>query len=341
MILKDSNILRENSSPSSNPQIDPLELVEHFVDTNYSWLGSQPVQGILQQKGLELAKTAPYLLHAILSVSASHLSHLRGYQKSLCSSAIINYNLSLEKYTSQLESINSDNVDSILACCLIHVILAFGNVFHTAREQAARFLEDVDEPGWTWLRAMQGFRVLYVDNNLQSHLENSIWRYLFLEDDTWSKRAVYDPDLAVSNPDGLEIARRLFEFCRVDWETPIHDNVYLQPLQLLRPILARFVEDEDLCFLLKFIGHLSSGFLELLEANDTKAMLILSYWCALFGQINQWWITRSTDVECKRICGHLEKSSDPQIRELLQFPARRCGYKLKANVSPRIPATQL
>jgi len=208
-------------------------------------------------------------------------------------------------------------------------MLAFGNVFHTAREQPSGIIKADIDTGWTWLRSMQGCRILYCDHNMQDFLDKSIFHALISDTGSWKDRTANPEDSDGTISQASAQAKALYELCWLDWNTVAYESPYQQPLEFLHWALLDNHGREDICLFMKFIGNLSPMFFKLLEDNDPKAMLILSYWCAISIQLDQWWIVRSATVECRRLCACLEDDSDPRIRDLLVFPASNCGYKLR------------
>ena len=325
--LKDADV---PSSDLKNPfykQSDTAELVDHFIEVSYPWFGSTESQRIMQYDGLQLLLRAPYLLHGILSFSASHLSYLHHYNKKYCAAAVLHYQLSLISYQERLQKdVNSKNVDLLFGGCLLQSMMAFGYLFHEARDGPL----DSDDKGvgLTWLRAMQGTKILYEREELRPYLTKSIWLPVFLESNCWEEsfcnhQEDEEDSWAAHTSKALH---RLFE---LDDSSIVDENPYRQPLALLCQLMRCESSHDNIGMFMMFSGKLPPEFIGLLENSDQKAMLIMGYWSALFGKIDQWWIVRSTKVECMRICEFLDKASDARIRDLLAFPAAQCGYTLK------------
>lgn len=146
-------------------------------------------------------------------------------------------------------------------------------------------------------------------------------------------------------PEG--VPKEFAELCEITAESD-ESNPYYAPLQHIAPILKLILSPDDTCESLRrrhdalinrsqaelgcsslnFIGNIATSFIDLLRKRDARALLILSYWYALTYQLNLWPVMTRAKTECTAICIFLETSPDPRIREMLEFPAKMCGYTL-------------
>jgi hypothetical protein len=76
-----------------------------------------------------------------------------------------------------------------------------------------------------------------------------------------------------------------------------------------------------------FVTRVQPEYRILLEAKDSKALIVLAYWYAKICTYNQWWIRRRALLECRSICIYLERhhSDEVEILNLLRYPKTRCG----------------
>jgi hypothetical protein len=301
-------------------QGDGHELIDHFLDTTTPWLGSPELQRIIQREGLALALNAPYLLHAILSMSACHLSYLRPDKKKYEVAATIHYQHALTSYSSQLQTgITAENADSAIGCGYLQTMLAFENISRLSGKEIV---------GVTWLRTMQGIKILQSTDSIRPHLGKSIWLPVSLEsggcEDISRHYAEDRPDSwASTNSKALHF---LFE-SSVD--SSGDDIPYQLPLSILYGLMYSDINQNSIGRFMILIGKLPNDFILLFEQNDSKAMLLMAYWCALICGIDQWWIVRSATAECRTLCATLDKVADSKVRDLLRFPASKCGYVLR------------
>lgn len=303
---------------------DVHELLYHFFNTRELWLGSPEYQQIIQ-KEVSLAMEAPYLLHAILAISATHLSRIAPSERRNIVAAL-HYQHALRTYSAQLgKPIFCQHVDAIVGCGFMHTMLAFENISRLSTSQK------VDNAGnATWLRAMQGMTVLQRTENLRPHYKNSIWLPVFLGSGGCDLNdQILRTDKVVDDSWASTTSVLLQTVCQVSNEfTSSPGSPYHQALKSLCGLMHLNSSHSSVNKFITFIGQLPAGFVQLFEQNDTKAMLIMAYWCAMISAIEQWWITDSALAECRRLCAVLDSVSSPEVRELLLFPANKCGYAL-------------
>ncbi|KAE9365854.1 hypothetical protein N431DRAFT_352320 [Stipitochalara longipes BDJ] len=305
-------------SLGDNPA-NSLELFDHFFDSNGSWMGSPAFQTTMQQHCLRLIVGAPYLLYAVLAFSASHLSFVHPSERRYRVTATFHYDLSLTSYSSQINTrLDASDADSLLGCCCFHTMLAFRNLQLEENSQEAN--------AFTWLRTMQGTSILR--SNLQPYLSKSIWHSVLMESRSWEETVCnhLDSDDSLAS----RTSQALHQFCEFDTNSAPGENPYQKPLSRLCQLMRSEIGQDEVGMFMSFIGRLSQSFVELLDRNDSKAMMIICYWCALLSQINQWWIVASATSECLRLCKLLHAIPDPEIQDLLQFPASKCGFTTRA-----------
>ena len=184
-------------------------------------------------------------------------------------------------------------------------------------------LEDSSQEGnaLTWLRTMQGTAVLR--SSLQTEFNESVWYPMTIESRSWEEAVCNHLD---SDDSWATRTSRALHQLFVDSNTESGESPYEKPLAGLCQLLRCEIGQNEIGLFMSFIGRLPPSFVELLERNDPKAMLILCYWCALFSQIDQWWIVASATSECLRLCKLLRAVPDQRIQELLQFSASKCGF---------------
>ncbi|KAH7382086.1 hypothetical protein BKA64DRAFT_607727 [Cadophora sp. MPI-SDFR-AT-0126] len=304
-------------------QGDGLELIDHFHDTTIPWLASSKLQRILQKEGIRLALGAPYLLHSILAISARHLSFLHPEQKKYEVTATIHYQHALTSYSSQLQlSLDAENVDTVIGCGYLQTMLAFENVSRSSKEA------DGGDGAIAWLRAMQGIKSLLNSYSICPHLEQSIWLPVFLESGGWEENTCQHTDEA-DDSWASNTSRSLHSLCGVPFDSSRDENPYQQPLKVLCQLMHSGESHETIGRFMVFIGKLPHEFVQLFKQKDPRAMLLMAYWCALICGVDQWWIVPSATFKCRGICASLDQVADSQIRDLLMFPASKCGYLLK------------
>jgi hypothetical protein len=311
---------------------DALELVDHFEDCPDNWLGSPFSQGLIQRGGVEMSFKAPYLLHAILAYSAKHLSFLYPDEQKYSVAATIHYTRSLQEYSSQLVyHVEQGNANALLAASGILAKLSFINtpVMMANTPLAAATVVPA------WIRSMQGVKTIMSTPVLRKTLEGGvmapIWNAYFCTPNSESNL----PNDSVDADGSITAMKALKELCSADGDCPSNPGTPLAPspfemvLKRLEPlVLLPHPSHEKVDQFLAFIATMEPSFIELLERNEPRALLVLAFWCARMPLIEQWWTGPSAKLECRRICAHLAQNADGRIRALLKFPARSCGFEV-------------
>jgi hypothetical protein len=279
----------------------------------------------MQLHSLQLSVGAPYLLHAIIAFSARHLNFLRPDEKDYDIVASLHYGQSLVAYTSQLrDSLDAKNSEAMVGCCHLHTILAFENI------RSGIYVGQGD--GLTWVRAMRGAPVLWNTTNLQSLVSDSIWNPVCVDAHSRSPDRCNHALMEETDSWATTTCKALHQLCEVPSNSIQQRNPYEQPLSRLCDLMRCSMGHEDIGSFVAFICSLPLTFVQLLERNEPRALLIVCYWCALISQIDQWWIGGPSKAECFRLCTYLESISDQKIRDLLHFPREKCGHWINGRV---------
>jgi hypothetical protein len=174
----------------------------------------------------------------------------------------------------------------------------------------------------SWVRSMQGVKTILSTPKLRTQLESSfMWPIL--------QRYEQTPDGEIDT-DFIEAQvgmGTLKELCEID-QPDVVPNPYTAVLNRLEPLMLLKPRVDMVELYMAFIATLEPSFIELLERNESRALLILSFWCARLPQVGQWWTGPSARHECRRICAHLSQVKDPRVLLLLQYPAHSCGFEL-------------
>ncbi|KAI7626311.1 hypothetical protein KC319_g17561, partial [Hortaea werneckii] len=102
--------------------------MDHFEDTLEPWLGSPVAQSMIQEHGIQIGLKAPYLLHALLAYSASHLSRLHPDQPKYSEAAKTHFTRSLQAYSTELVyELERGNANALLSASGILAKLSFIN----------------------------------------------------------------------------------------------------------------------------------------------------------------------------------------------------------------------
>ncbi|KAK4499352.1 hypothetical protein PRZ48_009865 [Zasmidium cellare] len=273
---------------------------------------------------------AGHLIHAIIAISAAHLAERQTSpeeKKKFWIASTLHYHHSLNVYSSAIvDDLEDQDADAVFASGLLHAMLAF---IKTPKESQYVALEDDNGP--TWIMSMRGIRTLIDTPGLRQRLENGIWLPLIQEFDRWQNISIDDLSCSTSSS-GVSAVGSLWELCEPGSPSSNFAEVETQ-LAMLDKLFQLDASHHNIDGFVAFIANMTPAFVQKLRADEEQALLVLAYWCALFGQFNQWWISESAMIECTRICAHLDKSHDIRIQSLLPFPATTCGYELGKSLS--------
>ncbi|KAF7928812.1 uncharacterized protein EAE97_009654 [Botrytis byssoidea] len=302
---------------------DASELLDHFTEVTTPWVGSQSFQHIIQQHGLSISLKAPYLMHAILAFSASHLHYLHPKEKKYGIAFTLHYSKSLSSYSSELRtSLNAKNADAIIASSYLHTMLTFINIQPDSNI-------DTDGSGrLTWLRAMRGVSILWDTSDMNCHLQDSILLDMKHDPKFLNEGPCNHDKPDDVNPWALGASRALHRLFEGEQDSKVFKDSYEGPLRHLCQLIRLGTGQDTICTFMSFVGELPDSFVQLLDQKDPRALLILCYWSALLSQIDYWWVIDPATAVCSRLCAYLDRIHDERIRSLLHYPANQCGYTM-------------
>ncbi|KAF2772032.1 hypothetical protein EJ03DRAFT_307570 [Teratosphaeria nubilosa] len=300
---------------------DALELFEHFETETRYFVGSPVCQSIIQKHGFGLATQARYMMHAILAISAKHLSFLYPDVEKYSIAATLHYTRALQDYSSQLVyDIEHGNASALIATSGLLAKLSFIN---TPILTADTPLAGNSTPAW--IKSTQGIKTVFMTPKLRKDLEAGIMAPVMRAYGTPSTAAGLEVDDTESS-EGAYKMKLLRQLCDSGNHTPASPNPYTPVLAKLEPLMLRNPTHDMIDDFMAFIATMEPSFLSLLEQSEARALLILACWCMRISLIDQWWIGPSARIECRRICEHLGGHMDPLVQELLKVPAQFCGY---------------
>ncbi|KAK5135350.1 hypothetical protein LTR08_005292 [Meristemomyces frigidus] len=232
----------------------------------------------------------------------------------------MHYTRSLQAYSTELVyEVEKGNATALLAASGLLAKLSFINTPLMSAEAAG------GDPIPAWIRSMQGVKTIMQTPKLRQELESSMLLPIVRH---YKGTAVDDDEFGDSQvSDGVIVA--LKEYCAADFNYYVL-NPYASVLARLERMMLIEPTHEKIDRYLAFIATLEPSFIELLRQMETRALLILAYWCASLSLIQQWWTGPSARAECRRICAFLAPNPDPAVQGLLKFPAATCGFEAES-----------
>lgn len=314
-----SALLNELPSTSYHRGVDPLELLNHFFQTTDPlWMGSAECQRILQQYTPQLALESSFLLHAMLAFSAYHIAASCSEQQRYKMAAACHYSAALQSYR---RAINDESVkaDALFACCMLLTLLSFKNLSSDQSNDDVSISQKSFALDTVGIRFIGGPRILADAISQQSMIDQGIWKSLFRH---CAERVVDCDDTVASSLSTSQAMAGLEAVC-LNGEI---NGPYETALASLRQLMQCYISERHKMveFTFCFAIQLDPRFLRLIEEAVPKALLVICYWYALVMQVDQWWASRTAQVEGIKLLRYLRDNvtRDSALKALLDFPAR-------------------
>ncbi|KAH7130072.1 hypothetical protein B0J11DRAFT_602276 [Dendryphion nanum] len=321
-----------SSSKSITHTSHDLYLIHHFLSTTVSDFET-PSFPIYSTSGLQLAKQSPYLMHAILALSACHLQHLglspthalqfrapEAFHAHLASSGLRNAVRGEIKSTAE--------ADTILTTSMLLNTLTFCVADYRDTEDVssyrARTGTGIEGLRWDWMRIQIGITELLYQT--RPWRPDSMWMPLFI--------ATHERSALLAAERESELGGLLREFCERqrereggrNKECEEREDMYDELVEMLTPLIERKVEVKWLIYYLHPVGAMTGDFVGLLEKGDTRALVLFVHWLRLMCAVDLWWCVRRVRRVCWVICEGLWARLGREEREIVRAPGVACGF---------------
>lgn len=293
-----------------------LFLIHHFMCSTVPSFDAGKHSGVYTNQALDIAKEYPFLMHTMIALAACHLQHLgvdaRQYRRAEalhCHFASQGLRVAVSRPIR-----GARDSDAILTTSMLLNTLTFCAAEY--REEEGMSIGTGTEPRYEWLRIQIGLTGLLTETT--PFHPDSIWMFLFVATQLFQ----------FTEPPQNDLDRKLAEFCGIDESSTSDNNVYFDLVERLGPIVVRQPSVMYKIMYLNAIGGVSSKFVDLLEAKETKALLLFAHLLSLLCSIDQWWCVKRTKRECWKMCSILSNRLDADQLYLLKRPADTCGFLL-------------
>jgi hypothetical protein len=243
---------------------------------------------------LYLGMSHPFLLDAVLAVSASHLRCHAMNKQSSRSAEQFYQPLAARRFQELLsQTMDQQTADAALLTCMFLGVLAFS------------FLED-DNPMSSWMFRNDPERLNWLSLNLglkplliatEAYRQNSIlqWTYNASDDD---QRTFYGEHRSLHR-----VPEHWVQFLGLGLD-PSTGNILREPARMLAEIRLFEPRGEHFFLYINFIGalDLEFQFRGLLEHNDVRAIWLLGYWMGLMCRYDYWWMRVRASSEWRATC---------------------------------------
>lgn len=260
---------------------------------------------------LDQAKQHPHLMHSMLAVSALHLNQFgnKDYRRP----GWAHLQVALPKFRESVAGPISPQESPHILYSAMLITLHYFCIDSRAVTDSWVFSSAPDR--LDWLAVNRGLAPLF--NATKSYHQDSFMTPVF---------KLVEDDEAVQSALPLS----MFELCgytATATQDDLRQNPYVPPLQQLNALMPLDRNLPTVLKYLRFMAAFDKRFFALINRNDPRALLIMSYGFALMCNVELWWTQPRARRDCWAICSYLDTLGDRNIRPHLGFPKRACGYE--------------
>lgn len=261
-------------------------------------------------------------MHSILAVSGCHYRYHLKSPRQRCASENFHSMRACSGLRKCLDMPKVDQIDAAMTTSMFLASLSFADT--TDDLQVSLNARPVP---FFWLGNQLGLGSLFTMFQSRAGTQ-SMWLGMFEE----VTETILQLNDNRSGTDG--IPAELATIFNVEETSTCNQHQYLKVLRRLCRLIPIDPENElALLQYMQFVEGLSPQFIRLLNALDTRALMLLSYWLALLCAKDCWWSHLRARNDCWAICEHLEKCGDERVWKYMDFPAAACGYPYNGNAS--------
>ncbi|KAK4905826.1 hypothetical protein LTR49_024917 [Elasticomyces elasticus] len=299
-----------------------VHLLRHFHKVTSLSLGSSLVQEAMHSNVAQTAWSQAYLMHIVLAVASvdfkchtSSTNQARQYL-TLAVMGARHWQTGRELYRgifATSEGIRQQRGDVVIGITFLAAIYTFA--LGEPIEPDAYFVayDEAVSHAISPMAAASGIPAMRYSLRLFDN--SSAWKAV-IEDSDDGQGTFTSEDQGIA---GLPPA--FVDLCGLDSASTAQNNRYHVILRHLGPLLRSKPTDEHFVKCIAFGARTFLEFRLLLEQKDPKALLLISYWFALLGQLDQWWSRARVKSECLAITDYLSTVPDTRIHALLFYPA--------------------
>ncbi|KAI9042502.1 Zn(II)2Cys6 transcription factor domain-containing protein [Aspergillus affinis] len=308
----------------------PYSLVafQHFMKWSTASVGLPAIRAVMESDMVQVAFSTPYLLYTILGVGMLHLNRASRSRDAgqRCAEAHF-WQQAIRLYQDALlPGVNQKNFDALISTCMFMGVVS---ICPENFEPTDSWVLTNNPADMNWLCLQSGLRCLL--EPAARYLPGSIWETAFKGyEEVECQLFNYDDQVGRQGLDPL-----FADFCGIDDLSTAMTSPYYTPLRQITTLIQLDKNMPNAARCTTFMGRLEFEFLDLLRSRDPPALIILAHWMGLMCLLTEWqpWVEGRLRKECAAICMYLERSSDPRIPPLLEFPALACGYVQPVSIS--------
>lgn len=301
-----------------------LDLLRKFCNRTVLTIGTAETKKLYRRVLSKMAAQHSFVLHAVLRFTLIHDRYLYDPlgTKPSTAEAFHGYHAAALFGQKLLHPVAEEEKDGLWAVAAVLGASAFASIEASKAEEAWP-LKEPEPQDLDWLKMSDGKRKVWdITDPLRP---TSVFREAIEFENSRKNEFLNRP----TDP----VLDSLFP-----WVTKIYnlgtprsaddpEDPYVQAASIIERLLPIECTHSTVMWFLSFIGHMNPAYRRLLEAKDSAAMLLLSWWYAKLINYDQWWLRRRVLFECQAICIYLDRELSPgdEMRRLLEFPRSRCG----------------
>lgn len=305
--------------PGSVSNVSDLELLHNWsTSTAYTISNVPDMHDFYRINVPQMGFSYPFVLHAIMALSARHLAHFRENKRiSYTTKADYHWDVALRTATTLLTTVNDDNAPALYIFAVLSCFYTFGK-----GPKPRDFLVFSDHGPAEWLALFRGVRAIMdtTSNKLKSGPLSTLFSTAMTR-----IRTFWDHDLADEHP-------RVAELRQVTLEVAA-DSPNL-------PTYIAAIDDVSRCFACTFLAdgsaitgysqtifvwlyRVSDDFVLCLQQKQPLALTIFAYFVVLVNELgNVWWLKGWVYHLLAGIYDAMDEGSRPWIR----WPIEKLGW---------------
>ncbi|KAL4937947.1 hypothetical protein BDV06DRAFT_226475 [Aspergillus oleicola] len=304
----------------SDLAIADLELLHHYmINTCYTLSRVPAIQAVWHDQAPRIGFPAPFVLHAILAVSALHLGHLEPSRRATCiAQARTHHDAAITAVIPNLEHLASENPVALFLFSSLTCMFSCATV-HGADEGNFLLLFEQDNLSH-WVHLFRGIKAILDHGN--DNLTKGVLAPIFTNG---GFRSAVRRD-----PKTLEQGQMyVWELQQMVDNEHAHDDTLRQVYQVVLDRLActlvvmlkpTVLETADV---FAWVLESSDEYLDLLRRGSSTALIIFSFWCVAAKQLDWSWWAKGL---ARRLLGQVHAKLDERGRGWLRWPMQQIGW---------------
>jgi hypothetical protein len=254
----------------------------------------------------------PFLLHIMLTLTIMHDRYL-GLDLSTKQEIAMSFHWSRgaailnDKITN---GVKQSEKDPLWASAVLLATLAFASIEAKTPEETWP-LKPSSPTDLDWLKLIEGKKEIW--KIADPHRTDSIFYPRI------PKFEAHTRDFSAIEVDLSGLPAELIIICYIKDTSTTKNNPYLHLVSTLARLNHVPCTPESFGLYISFFGAMDLRFKQLLARKDPAALIILAFWYARVCHLNQWWLLRRANLECRAICSYLKLlcPNDPAIMSLV------------------------